>query len=119
MKLPKDIKDEIWQYCKANNITNVDEFITNMVSRGFTAEKFGAVPWEKPAKVKEVEKIVEKEVIKEVPVEVIKEVEKIVEKKIEVPVEVIKEVIVEKEVPFEVIKEVEKIIEKEKSTWVT
>ena len=66
MKLPKDIKDEIWQYCKANNITNVDEFINNMVSRGFTAEKFGAVPWEKPAKVKEVEKIVEKEVIKEV-----------------------------------------------------
>lgn len=113
MKLPKDIKDEIWQYCKANNITNVDEFINNMVSRGFTAEKFGAVPWEKPAKVKEVEKIVEKEVIKEVPVEVIKEVEKIVEKKVEVPVEVIKEVVVEKKVPVEVIKEVEKIIEKE------
>ena len=127
MKLPKDIKNEIWEYCKANNITNVDEFITSMLTRGFTAEKFGSVPWEKPAKVKEVEKIVEKEVIKEVPVEVIKEVEKIVEKKVEVPVEVIKEVpvdkivekevikeiVVEKEVPVEVIKEVEKIVEKE------
>ena len=113
MKLPKDIKDEIWQYCKSNNITNVDEFITSMLSRGFTAEKFGSVPWEKPAKIKEVEKVVEKEVIKEVPVEVIKEVEKIVEKKVEVPVEVIKEVVVEKEVPVEVIKEIEKIVEKE------
>ena len=127
MKLPKEIKNEIWEYCKANNITNVDEFITSMVTRGFTAEKFGSVPWEKPAKVKEVEKIVEKEVIKEVPVEVIKEVEKVVEKRVEVPVEVIKEVpvdkivekevikeiVVEKEVPVEVIKEVEKIVEKE------
>ena len=127
MKLPKDIKNEIWEYCKANNITNVDEFITSMVTRGFTAEKFGSVPWEKPAEIKEVEKIVEKEVIKEVPVEVIKEVEKVVEKRVEVPVEVIKEVpvdkivekevikeiVVEKEVPVEVIKEVEKIVEKE------
>jgi len=127
MELPKEIKNEIWEYCKANNITNVDEFITSMVTRGFTAEKFGSVPWEKPAQIKEVEKIVEKEVIKEVPVEVIKEVEKVVEKRVEVPVEVIKEVpvdkivekevikeiVVEKEVPVEVIKEVEKIVEKE------
>ena len=81
MELPKEIKNEIWEYCRTNNITNVDEFITNMVSRGFTSEKFGAVPWEKPPEIKEVEKIVEKEVIKEVPVEVIKEVEKIIEKK--------------------------------------
>ena len=117
MELPKEIKNEIWEYCKANNITNVDEFITSIVTRGFTSEKFGSVPWEKPAQIKEVEKIVEKEVIKEVPVEVIKEVERIVEKRVEVPIEVIKkiEVPVEKIIEKEVIKEVpvEKIIEKE------
>ena len=84
MELPKDIKDEIWDYCRLNNITSVDEFLIKMVKSGFTSEKFGSTPWEKPAEIKEVEKIVEveKEVIKEVPVEVIKEVEKIVEKEV-------------------------------------
>ncbi len=84
MELPKDIKDEIWDYCRVNNISSVDDFITKMVKQGFTSEKFGSTPWDKPTEVKEIE--------------VIKEVEKIVEKKIEVikEVEVIKEI--EKEV---------------------
>lgn len=84
MELPKQLKDEIWEYCRANDISNVDEFTINMVKQGFTSEKFGSTPWDKPAEIieKEVEKIVEKEVIKEVPVEVIKEVEKIVEKEV-------------------------------------
>jgi len=98
MELPKQIKDEIWEYCRVNNISNVDEFTIKMVQQGFTSEKFGATPWDKPAEIieKEVEKIVEKEVIKEVPVEV----EKIVEKEVikEVPVEVIKEVEVIREI---------------------
>ena len=135
MDIPKKLQDEIWQYCMANNITNVDEFMHKMITNGFNTEKYGNAPFshniepeviEKEV-IKEVEKIVEKEVIKEVPVEVIKEVEKVVEKRVEVPVEVIKEVpvdrivekevikeiVVEKEVPVEVIKEVEKIVEKE------
>lgn len=84
MELPKDIKDEIWEYCRLNDISSVDSFILKMVKQGFTSEKFGATPWDKPAEIKEVEKIVEveKEVIKEVPVEVIKEVEKIIEKEV-------------------------------------
>jgi len=84
MELPKNIKDEIWDYCRLNNISSVDDFIIKMVKQGFTSEKFGATPWDKPAEIKEVEKIVEveKEIIKEVPVEVIKEVEKIVEKEV-------------------------------------
>ena len=84
MELPKQIKDEIWEYCRVNNISNVDEFTIKMVQQGFTSEKFGATPWDKPAEIieKEVEKIVEKEVIKEVPVEVIKEVEVIREIKV-------------------------------------
>ncbi len=82
MELPKQIKDEIWEYCRVNDISGVDDFIIKMVKQGFTSEKFGSTPWEKEPEIKEVEKIVEKEVIKEVPVEVIKEVEKIVEKEV-------------------------------------
>jgi len=84
MNLPKDLKDEIWEYCKVNDISGVDDFIISMVKQGFTSEKFGATPWDKPVEIKEVEveKIIEKEVIKEVPVEVIKEIEKIVEKEV-------------------------------------
>lgn len=78
MELPKNLKDEIKEYCRVNNITGVDDFMVNMIKQGFTSEKFGSTPWTKEAEVKEVEKIVTKEikveVIKEVPVEVIKEV---------------------------------------------
>lgn len=85
MEIPKKLKDEIWEYCRMNDIPNIDEFITKMVRQGYTVEKFGATPLG-AGEVTEVEKVVEK--IVEVPVE------KIVEKTIEVPVEKI----VEKEV---------------------
>lgn len=81
MDLPKNLKDEIWDYCRVNNISNIDEFTLKLVKQGFTVEKFGATPTTKVVE-KEVEKIVE------VPVE------KIVEKIIEIPVEKI----IEKEV---------------------
>ena len=71
MDLPKNLKDEIWDYCRVNNISNIDEFTLKLVRQGFTVEKFGATPSTKIIE-KEVEKIVE--VIKEVKVEVIKEV---------------------------------------------
>ena len=76
MELPKDLKEEIWDYCRLNDITNIDEFTTKLVRQGFTVEKFGATPT-----TKIVEKIVEK--IIEVPVE------KIVERTIEVPVNIV------------------------------
>ena len=85
MEIPKKLKDEIWEYCRMNDIPNIDEFITKMVRQGYTVEKFGAKPLG-TGEVTEVEKVVEK--IVEVPVE------KIVEKTIKVPVEKI----VEKEV---------------------
>tara|TARA_R110002020_G_scaffold74155_2_gene190021 strand:+ start:556 stop:1080 length:525 start_codon:yes stop_codon:yes gene_type:complete len=74
------VKDEIWNYCRVNDITNIEEFIDKMTIQGFNIEKYGPTPFE--AKTIEVEvpveKIVEKEVIKEVPVDkiVIKEVVK-------------------------------------------
>jgi len=85
MEIPKKLKNEIWEYCRMNDISNIDEFIVKMVRQGYTVEKFGATPVGS-GEITEVEKIVEK--IVEVPVE------KIVEKTIEVPVEKI----VEKEV---------------------
>lgn len=76
MELPKDIKDEIWQYCMANDITDINGFILTLVKSGFTIEKYGYDPnGNKPET-----KVVEKEVVKEVIKEVVKEVpvEKIV-----------------------------------------
>lgn len=78
MEIPKDLNNEIWDYCRVNNITAIDDFIIKLVKQGFTVEKYGATPVQKE---KIVEKIVEKTV--EVPVE------KIVEKFIEVPVQMV------------------------------
>lgn len=62
MEIPKQLKDDIWDYCRANNITNIDEFIMKLIRQGFTIEKFGATPMvsTKPSKV-----------IPEVPVKII------------------------------------------------
>jgi hypothetical protein len=76
MEIPKTLKDEIWDYCRLNNVTNIDDFTMKLLKQGFTIEKFGATP---TTKEKIVEKIIDK--IVEVPVE------KIVEKIVEVPVE--------------------------------
>lgn len=84
MEIPYELKEEITEYCRLNNINDIQKFIVKMVRQGYTVEKYGTSPI--------------------VPQVVEKEVEKIIEKIVEVPVEVI----VEKEV----IKEVEKIIEK-------
>lgn len=79
MEIPKKIKDEIWEYCRANDIPNIDDFILKMISQGFTVEKYGAAP---TAKEKIVEKIVEKEIEKIVEVPVEKIIEKVVEKEV-------------------------------------
>jgi hypothetical protein len=76
MEIPKDIKEEIWDFCRLNDITNINEFTIKLLKQGFTVEKFGSTPT-----VKIVDKIVEK--IVEV------EVEKIVEKIIEIPINIV------------------------------
>jgi len=96
MEIPKKLKDEIWEYCRLNDISNIEDFIIKMVRQGYTVEKFGATPLG-TGEVKEVEKVVE--VIKEVPVE----------KTIEVIKEIPVEKIVEKEVYITDDKEVEKL----------
>ena len=89
MEIPKKLKDEIWEYCRLNDITDIDAFILNSTQQGFNIEKYGTTPFKiggEPEVIeKEVVKVItattEVEIIKEVPVEieVIKEVEKIVE----------------------------------------
>lgn len=86
MEIPKKIKDDIWEYCRLNDIPNIDDFILKMIKQGFNVEKFGATPFDVEPEIKEVEKIVE--IVKEIPVEkiveVVKEVpvEKVIEKEI-------------------------------------
>ena len=67
-EIPKQLKDEIREYCRLNNITNVDDFTITLLQQGFTAKKYGATPWNKESEVKEVikEVIVEKVVTREI-----------------------------------------------------
>lgn len=101
---------DIVEYCKLNNITDIELFVTQCFKQGFDIKKYGFLgkslnDGEKDLKT---EVIVEKRI--EIPVEIIKEVEKIVE----VPVEVIREKIIEKEIPVEkIVTKIEYICDKE------
>ena len=100
----------VQEYCKLNNIEDVDKFISKCYVDGFNIKKYGLLgdDSEKIGGIEE--KQVEIEVIKEIRVEVPVEVVKYVE----VPVEIIKEVEVIQYVEKEVIKEVPVEIIKEK-----
>lgn len=82
MDLPKDLQNEIWEYCRANNIPNIEEFIVKMTRQGFVVEKFGATPYTKEPEtiVKTVEKVVEVPVEKEIFITDDSKVEELVEK---------------------------------------
>lgn len=62
MEIPKNLKNDIWEYCRVNDIPNIYNFTIKILQQGFTIEKYGETPYtDKP-----------KEIIKEI--EVIKEV---------------------------------------------
>jgi hypothetical protein len=86
IKLTTSQLKSVQEYCKLNNIEDVDKFITKCYTEGFNIKKYGLIGNDSQPNV------IEKEVIKEVPVEVIKYVDREVIK--EVPVEIIKEKIV-------------------------
>ncbi len=120
IKLTNSQLTSVQEYCKLNNIEDVDKFISKCYVDGFNIKKYGLLG-DDSRKIGGIEeKQVEIEVIKEirveVPVEIIKEVEVIKEvvKYVEVPVEIIKEVEVIQYVDKEVIKEVPVEIIKEK-----
>jgi hypothetical protein len=110
IKLTHSQLKSVQEYCKLNNIEDVNKFITKCYTEGFNIKKYGLLgdDSEKTSGIEE--KQVEIEVIKEIRVEVPVEVVKYVE----VPVEIIKEVEVIKYVEKEVIKEVPVEIIKEK-----
>lgn len=85
------VDDEFVEYCRLNEINDIDKLAKETFNRGFSLLKYPQTPMSYKN-----EKIVEKEVIKELIKEV--PIEKIVIK--EVPVEKIVEII--KEVPIEV-----------------
>ena len=98
------------EYCKLNDIEDIDKFIVKCFTGGFNTTKYGLLGDDSGKTSIVEEKQVEIEVIREirveVPVEVIKEVEVIREIRVEVPVETIKEVEVIKYVDREVIREI-------------
>jgi hypothetical protein len=121
IKLTTSQLKSVQEYCKLNNIEDIDKFISKCYTDGFNIKKYGLLG-DNSEKIGGVEeKPVEIEIIKEirveVPVEVIKEVEVTKEVIREVPVEVVKEVIKEVLVDkiVEVVKEipVEKVVIKE------
>lgn len=68
MEIPNNLRDDIKEYCRLNDISDINSFSIRMLRQGFTSEKYGPTPWDKPTEVKEVE------VVKEIEIEVIKEV---------------------------------------------
>ena len=68
IKLTSSQLKSVQEYCKLNNIEDVNKFITKCFTEGFNINKYGLLGDDKEPNV------IEKEVIKEVPVEVIKEV---------------------------------------------
>lgn len=103
MTIPKELNNEIWEFCRVNNITNIDEFTLTILKKGFVAEKFGSTPL--------VQKIVEK--IVEVPVEKIVEVPiNIVDKDLE---ERYNKMVLEKEKLLQTISSLEKELNNEKN----
>jgi hypothetical protein len=44
MVLNKKLEKEILDYCLVNNIINVDKFLNDIISRGFTIAKYGNNP---------------------------------------------------------------------------
>ena len=83
IEIRQKLIDEIEDYCKFNDMTNVDEFIHNMLEKGFNIEKYGIMPEMYQPDAEIIEK----------PIEVIKEVIKEIEVPVEKVVEVVKEVI--------------------------
>lgn len=114
IKLTHTQLSSVNDYCKLNNIKDVDKFISKCYVDGFNIKKYGLLgdDSEKIGGIEE--KQVEIEVIKEIRVEVPVEVPVEVVKYVEVPVEIIKEVEVIQYVDREVIKEVPVEIIKEK-----
>jgi hypothetical protein len=41
MEIPKELKDKIWNYCRINDITDLNAFIIKTLKKGFDIEVYG------------------------------------------------------------------------------
>ena len=114
IKLTTSQLKSVQEYCKLNNIEDIDKFISKCFTEGYNINKYGLLGGDSEKIGGIEEKQVEIEVIKEIRVEVPVEIIKEVVKYVDVPVEIIKEVEVIKYVDREVIKEIPVEIIKEK-----
>ena len=58
VELPEEIYNEIKEYCRVNNIDDVDKFIRKILNQGFTTEKWGVIGENKNSKTEIIEKII-------------------------------------------------------------
>ena len=106
IKLTTSQLKSVQEYCKLNNIEDIDKFISKCFTEGYNINKYGLLGGDSEKIGGIEEKQVEIEVIKEIRVEVPVEIIKEVVKYVDVPIEIIKEVEVIQYVEKEVIKEV-------------
>jgi len=122
-KIDKKYNSDILDYCKLNNIEDIDLFVSHCFTQGFNIEKYGLLGKTLNEGEKNLKTDVAQEKRVEIPVEVIKEIEKIVEvpvdkiieveKIVEVPIEIVVEKEVIREVPVEkVVTKIEYISDK-------
>lgn len=98
------LDDEFLDYCRLNNIDDIEKLAKETFNRGFTILKYGETPFGLKPTEKIVEKEVKVEVIKEIPVEKIVEIIK------EVPVNIKGDTqIITKEVKVVDTEEIEKL----------
>jgi len=104
MELPKDLKDKVWNYCRLNDITDVNGFIIKTIKKGLDVEVYGLLG----KTLNEDEKDLKTGIVGEKDLRDLRKPGGIQENRVEI--EVIREIRVE--VPVEVIKEVEKVVTK-------
>jgi hypothetical protein len=68
IKLPSKIENEITEYCRANQIDDINEFYLKLLKKGFDLEKWGDINYAEPVdvktEIKEVKLIKEKDIPK-------------------------------------------------------
>jgi hypothetical protein len=58
IEITDKLYSDILEYCKVNNIPDVDKFIKKIVNQGFTTEKWGVIGENKEVKKEIIEKII-------------------------------------------------------------
>ena len=78
------LKKELEEYCKLNEIEDIDFFISKCTKDGLLLDKYGVAPFLPKSQIQEVpvEREIIKEIIKEIPVEKEVIIEKIITKEV-------------------------------------